>query len=212
MSTNKIHAPAVSVAIQGVAYGGLGEEARPVTPATPLPTYGPGGLITVSASFTRPADATVYATGDLVANSATAGSVTPVELVGATRAAGEAIRIERVALRKSAPGLGNAAFRVHLFREAPIVNVGDNGPFNVSGLLALTEIEGHVGYADVTLEQAAVVGARGVGLPSTGSGITCDSGGGTGHEPSLWALVEARGAYAPVPGEVFVVTLEGARS
>lgn len=212
MSENRIHAPAVSVAMQGVAYGGLGEEARPVTPATPLPTYGPGGLVTVAATFTRPADTTAYAAGDLVANSTTAGSVAPVELVGAARAAGEAIRVERLRLRKSAPGLTNAVFRIHLFRKSPVVSVGDNGVFNASGVLALSEIEGHVGYADVTMDLAAAVGARGVGLPATGSGITCEAAGATGHETSLWVLIEARGAYTPSSGEVFVVTLEGARS
>jgi hypothetical protein len=35
---------------------------------------------TVSATFTRPSDTTAYASGDLVANSTTAGSVTPLTL------------------------------------------------------------------------------------------------------------------------------------
>jgi hypothetical protein len=198
--------------MQGLAYGGLGEEARPVTPSTPLPTYGPGGLLTVSAGFTRPADVTAYAVGDLVANSTTAGSVVPVELVGATRVPGEAIRIERVRLRKSGPSLANAAFRVHLFRKAPVATVGDNGGFNLAGVLALGDIEGHAGYVDLVMDLAAAVGARGVGVPSTGSGVTCEASGAAGHETSLWALVEARAAYAPISGEAFVVTLEGARS
>lgn len=212
MSDNRIHAPAQSVPVQGVAYGGLGEDARPVTPTTPLPTYGPGGLLTVTASFTRPADVTAYATGDLMANSTTAGSVAAVELVAAMRAAGEAIRIERVRLRKSGTGLGNASFRVHLFRKAPTATAGDNGVFNASGVLALSEIEGHVGYVDVVMDLAAAVGARGVGVPTTGSGITCEAAGAVGHETSLWALVEARAAYVPASGETFFVTVEGARS
>ncbi len=120
--------------------------------------------------------------------------------------------MERLRLRKSAPGLTNAIFRIHLFRKSPVVSVGDNGVFNASGVLALSEIEGHVGYADVTMDLAAAVGARGVGLPATGSGITCEAAGATGHETSLWVLIEARGAYTPSSGEVFVVTLEGARS
>jgi hypothetical protein len=212
MSENRIHAPAVSVAMQGVAYGGLGEEARPVTPATPLPIYGPGGLATVAASFVRPADTTPYAAGDLAANSATAGSVAPVELVGATRAAGEAIRVERVRLRKSGPGLTNAAFRVHLFRKLPVVSVGDNGAFNAGGVMALADIEGHAGHVDVTMDLAAAIGARGVGVPATGAGITCEAAGAPGHETSLWALIETRAAYVPVSGETFTLTVEGARS
>lgn len=212
MSDNKIYAPAVSVTMQGLAYGGLGEDAQAVTTMTPLPAWTPGGLLTVTASLARPADTTAYAVGDLVANSLSAGLVVALELTGATRAAGEAVRIERVRLRKSAPGLTNAAFRVHLFRKPPSVSVGDNGVFNASGVLALADIEGHVGAVDVVMDTAAVIGARGVGLPSVGAGMTCESAGGTGHETSLWALIEARGAYTPAAGETFHVTLEGARS
>lgn len=212
MPENRIHAPAVSVAMQGLAYGALGEEARPVTTVTPLPTYGPGGLTAVAASFVRPADTTPYAAGDLAANATTAGAVAPVELVGATRGAGEAIRVERVRLRKSGPNLTNAAFRIHLFRNLPVPSVGDNGVFNTGGVLALADIEGHAGFVDVVMDLAAAVGARGVGVPATGSGITCEASGAVGHETSLWALVEARAAYVPAAGETFVVTLEGARS
>ena len=211
MSDNKIYAPAVSVAMQAMAFGAVGDDAQAVTPASPLPGWTPGGLMCVSASVTRPADATAYAAGDLVANSTTAGAVTPLELFGATRAAGEAIRIERVRLRKTGVGLTNAGFRVHLFRKAPVVSVGDNGVFNVSGVLALADIEGHVGAVDLVMDTAAAIGARGAGLPSSGAGITCESAGTAGHETSLWALIEARGAYAPVSGEAFHVTIEGAR-
>lgn len=212
MSDNKIYAPAVSVAMQGLAYGGLGEDAQAVTTATPLPAWAPGGLLTVTGSLVRPADTTAYLAGDLIANSVVAASVTPLELIGVTRAAGEAVRIERVRVRKSGPLLTNAAFRVHLFRKTPVVSVGDNGVFNASGVLALADIEGHVGTADVVMDLAAVTGARGVGLPSSGSGMTCESAGGVGHETSLWALIEARGAYTPASGETFHVTIEGARS
>lgn len=174
--------------------------------------FTPGGLLTVSASFARPADTTAYAVGDLVANSTTAGSVAPAELVGVARAAGEAFRIERVRLRKSGPSMTNAAFRVHLFRIAPVVSVGDNAAFNTSGALGLANIDGHIGYVDVTMDLAATIGARGVGVPTTGSGITAEAAGASGHETSLWALIEARGAYTPVSGETFYVTIEGARS
>jgi hypothetical protein len=212
MSDNRIHAPAVSVPLQATAFGALGEAAQPVTSISPLPVYGPRGLLTVTASFTRPADTTAYASGDLVANSTTTGSVVPIELIGAARADGEALRIERVRLRKSGASLTNAAFRVHLFRKPPTVTTGDNGVFSASGLLSLADIDGHVGSVEVTMDTAAASGARGVGAPTIGSGITCEPDGPAGSETSLWAVVEARAAYAPASGETFVVTLEGARS
>lgn len=212
MADNRIQAFAQGVPIQSVAYGALGEDARAVTAAAPLPVYGPGGLMTVTASFSRPSDMTAYATGDLVANSTTTGAVLAVELVGAARVAGEAMRIERVRLRKSGQSLSNAAFRVHLFRKAPAATIGDNGVFSAAGVLALSDIEGHVGWADVTMDVAAATGARGAGLPAVGAGITCEPTGGPGHDTSLWALIEARAAYAPASAETFTLTLEGARS
>jgi hypothetical protein len=153
MSDNRIHAPAVSVPLQATAFGALGEAAQPVTSISPLPVYGPRGLLTVTASFTRPADTTAYASGDLVANSTTTGSVVPIELIGAARADGEALRIERVRLRKSGASLTNAAFRVHLFRKPPTVTTGDNGVFSASGLLSLADIDGHVGSVEVTMDR-----------------------------------------------------------
>lgn len=212
MSESKIHAPAVSVALHGVAFGALGEDAQPVTISTPLPGWSPGGLLTVGAGFARPADTAAYAPGDLVANSAAAGSVAPVEFIGAARAVGEAIRIERVRLRKSSPSLTEAVFRVHLFDMAPTVGVGDNAAFSASGVLALSDIDGHLGFIDVTMVSAAAIGAKGVGIPAIGAGMTCKTEGGMGHETSVWALIEARAAYAPVSGETFYLTLEGARS
>lgn len=212
MSDNRIHAPAKSVPLQGLAYGGLDEAAQAVTPTRPLPVYGPRGLLTVTASFSRPADTTTYAAGDLVANSTTAGSVAPAELVGAARAAGEAIRVERIRLRKSGANLTNAAFRVHLFTKPPSVTVGDNGVFGAAGVLSVADIEGHVGAMDVIMDTAGAIGARGLGVPMAGAGITCEPAGGAGVETSLWVLIEARAAYAPGSGETFFVTLEGARS
>ncbi|CAN5255121.1 hypothetical protein BH10PSE2_BH10PSE2_02020 [soil metagenome] len=213
MSVNKIYAPAVSVAMQGLAYGALGDDAVAVAAATPLPMYSPGGFLTVSASFARPADTTAYASGDLVANNAVAGNVVPIELVGAFRSAGEAVRIERVRLRKSSVGLTSASFRVHLFRLLPTVSAGDNAAFdNGSGLLSLADINGYVGTVDVVMGYAAAIGARGVGVLATGSGITCESAGVVGHETSLWALIEARGAYGPASAETTTLTIEAARS
>lgn len=171
----------------------------------PLPTYSPGGLLTVTASTIRPANTTAYAIGDIVG--------VPIELVGVTRGAGEAFRIERARLRKTSPLLSNAAFRIHLFRKIPAPTNADNGAFDPgTGILALADIEGYIGTIDVTMNYAAVAGARGVGAPATGSGITCETGAVVDHETSVWAIIEARAAYVPTSAETFYVTLEGARS
>ena len=81
-----------------------------------------GDFINSSASFTRPGDTTAYASGDLVANSTTAGSVvTPVVPVSRSRRvpSAEQLRVDRIKLLKSTVTTTNASFRVHLYKAAP---------------------------------------------------------------------------------------------
>jgi hypothetical protein len=165
----------------------------------------PDGLQTVSVSFTRPADTTAYAAGDLVANSTTAGSVVVPVLTSAVREEGSCIRIERVRLRKTSTSLTNASFRVYIFRAAPTPSVGDNGALNASGVMALDDVANLVGWSDITLDRSATAGAAGRGIPSAGSGMTASPTTGT----SLYAVVEATAAYTPTSGETFTVTIEG---
>lgn len=205
------------VGFHGIAFGAEGAAPTPVDRTHGLPVMSPDGFFTSSVSFARPADNTAYLIYDLVGNSVTAGSVL-IEFTNVARAAGEAIRLERLRMRKSNPTLTNASFRIHLFRTQPLPTVGDNGIFNASGAntLALTDIAGRIGEIDITMDRAGTAGAQGIGVPSVGSAITCEtpSPGVAGHETSLWALVEARAAYggAAANGETFVLTLEGARS
>ncbi|WP_230769541.1 hypothetical protein [Sphingomonas sp. Leaf4] len=209
----KVVMPSGNAPVAAMAFGPNGGEAAHVAADTPLPAYMPGGLTVVSAMLVRPADTTAYVAGDLVANSVNAAGVAPIELADVTRAGVEAIRIERVRLRKTSPALVGAVFRVHLFRRVPVVTAGDNAAFdNGAGLLSLADITGYVGSADIIMDRAAAIGAIGVGLVNGGGGITCETGAVVGKERSLWALIEARGAYTPTSGETFVLMIEGARS
>lgn len=170
------------------------------------------GFFTASAQFQRPADTNAYAQYDRVANST--GAATVLEFPNVMRATGEAVRIERVRMRKTSITLANASFRLHFFRTPPIVAVHDNGAFssNAGATLAVADIAGYIGTVDVIMDKAGTVGSRGVGVPSAGSGITAEAAGTVGHERSLWCVVEALAAYAPASGESFTVTLEAARS
>lgn len=166
----------------------------------PLPvttTIAAGFGAVASASFSRPADTTAYASGDLVANSTTAGSVVPVSLLNAVREEGGVSRIERVRLRKTGTSITNASFRVHLFSAAPTVTNGDNGAF-------LSILANYIGAFDVVIDRAFSDGAAGAGLPVNGAAATFTIPSGT----TLYALIEARGAYTPVSGETFTVIAE----
>ncbi len=151
----------------------------------------------VGASFTRPADTTAYASGDLVANSTTAGSVVPVSLNAATRQGGQ-FRVDRIKLHKSTTTTTNASFRVHLYATATITFAnGDNAAWSTN------QVANYLGSFDITVDKAFTDGASGVVITGLNA-ISLDSG---------WlvaAVVEARAAYAPGNAEVFTVTLESA--
>jgi hypothetical protein len=146
----------------------------------------------VSASVTRPADTTAYASGDLVANSTTAGSVVPLSFGDITRGPGLSSRIRRVRLSKTGAGITNASFRLHLFNVLPTVSSGDN-----AAIVIATGAAGYVGQIDITAGQAFTDGAA--GQATTELNIASQA---------IYGLIEARGAYTPASAEALTVTLE----
>jgi hypothetical protein len=156
-----------------------------------------GQTVRASASFTRPGDTTQYASGDLVANSTTAGSVVPMTFTIA-RVAGGSGMIRRARIRKSGTGITNSSFRLHLYNTAPTVTNGDNGVW-LSNQSAT-----YIGAIDINVNRAFSDGAAGNGAPLDGSEINFALASGT----SVSGLLEARGTYTPGNAEVFTVELE----
>jgi hypothetical protein len=99
-----------------------------VCSANPLPVIGknPVPMVASGSGFTRPADTTAYAAGDLVANSTVAGSVV-LDTVAVARNNDEAFTLLRCRLQKSGTTITNASFRVHVYSAAPTFTNGDNG-------------------------------------------------------------------------------------
>jgi hypothetical protein len=199
MPNNQVRAVAGCAPVTALAFGTEGADATFVDAANPLPVA-PTGTVAVAqtriltASFTRPADTTAYASGDLVANSTTAGSVVPLSFT-MNRVSLQGGMIRRVRIRKTGTSITNASFRIHLYTAAPIASNGDNGAF-------LTDkAANYVGKLDVTCDQAFTDGASGNGTPVVGSEINY-------RADTYYALIEGRGAYTPVSGEVFTVELE----
>lgn len=148
-----------------------------------------------STAKARPADTTAYASGDLVANSTTAGSVTHHQIsVGQGRG-----KIKRAGLKRSGTqAITNGSFRIHVFTADPGAPTnGDNGAlvFNTANYL---------GYADVTL----ILGTA----AAIGWSAAWDLVYKTDNSQYLYAVVEARGAYTPASAETFQVVLEIDRS
>ena len=149
-------------------------------------------------SLTRLANTTAYASGQLVAQSATAGSCTGIALAAA-RVAGRGGRITGVRLAKTGTVVTNAAFRVHVFRKNPTFANADAGTF-ASGVNGLASVE--VGYFDVTIDQVYSDGARGF-VDVNDRAFVTDAG-----SVNVYAVIEARAAYTPASAEVFTVELE----
>lgn len=156
------------------------------------------GIVNPTDNFTRPADATAYASGDLVANSTTAGSVTSLNFASSARYTQGAGFITRCRLEKSTTSLTLAQFRVHIYTAAPtgIAN-GDNGAWS-------TNRAGYIGAIDITMDRAFVDGAYGEDNPMGNEYIYFKLSSGQ----ALRGLIEARAAYAPGNAEVFTASLE----
>lgn len=147
-----------------------------------------------SSSFTRPNDTAAYAAGDLVANTTTAASVTPLSW---TTAGSRPFEIPGIRLHKTGPTGGS--FRVYVFAAAPVVSTtGDNGSFdanvnNSADVIAIYEgtlygmKDGSVG---LLVPISGVIKREYVGDPST-----------------IYGLVRVGGAYTPIAQEVFTATL-----
>jgi hypothetical protein len=156
-------------------------------------------VVTPQNSFTRPADTTQYAAGDLVANSATAGSVVPLEWSMA--GLGRSGIIRRVRIYKSATATTAANFTLHLFTSAPTVANGDNAALSISagltgwlGTVALDMSSGAEAGASVGLADVSGALEIGVCFPTVGA--------------SIYGLIEAAGTYTPANAETFTITLE----
>lgn len=158
---------------------------------------GRGAIYVASASFSRPADTTQYAIGDLVANSTTAGSVVPIPMV-VTHAVGGGVKVCRARLLKSGATVTSASFRVHLYRDSPTPTNGDNGAW-------LTTVSGYLGFFDLTMAQTFSDDAQGRGVPSVGDAIRCMPATGS---RTIYALLEARATYTPGSSEEFTLYLE----
>lgn len=185
---------------QGVSSGGL-RIAFPSDSTAHLGTIGGKSVRAAASLMTRPSDTTAYASGDLVANSTTAASVTPLSFTAA-RANDTTGVIRRAKIRKSGTSVTNAQFRLHLYAADPSASTGitngDNGAW-------LTKEASYLGAIDITVDRVFSDFSTGNGVPINGSEITFAPASGT---QTVYGLLEARAAYTPGNAETFLVTLE----
>ena len=161
------------------------------------------GLATpiLSTRLVLPAGTPAYSSGQGLWQSATAGSCTPLQFeLDQTNNAGE---ITEVRLYKSGTGVSGSSFRVHFFLRTFTIQNGDNAALSITP----TDITDAIGRWDVTVDQAYTGGAFGVGVPTAGGSRSPfrnpypTSAGAY----SIYAAIEARGAYTRAASEVFRV-------
>lgn len=154
-----------------------------------------------SNTITRPNDTTAYASGDLVANSTTAGSVTPFTFYSSTTKLG-GMKVWRASLNKSGAVATNANFRLHLYESQPTVTNGDNAAW-------LSTSSGYLGSIDIDVTgKTFSAGTSGSGVYTNNSVfapllVVAPQGG------VFYGLLEARAAYTPTANETFTVSLIG---
>ena len=157
--------------------------------------------VVAGSSVTRQANTTTYAIGQLISAYATAANVNanPVA-IAAARGVNVTTAAVRCRLTKSGTGTGNAYFRVHYWNAPPTVTSGDGGNFSPNMADAT-----YCGSFDVNCTKVGSNGCWGAGNPTDGVAMIFTPAAGT---QNLYHLIEARGAYTPVSGEVFTPYLE----
>lgn len=171
----------------------------PVTSSatTPIVTAGSGYFVT--ASKTRPADTNAYAIGDVINESASAGTNWTFSSIGPS---GGKILITYVALEIDLAAVisGMASFRVHLFDAAPTA-INDNAAFSV----ATGDRTKYLGYLEVSTPEdlGATLWVQNdtVRLPVKLASAST----------SLYGMLETRAAYTPSSGDVFTVHIRAIR-
>lgn len=171
-------------------------EAPYVGSDNPLPVAAGRVVVVTAPTMTRPADTTQYSTGDLVANSTTAGSVVPLEFdVGGGSGM---VRKIRIRTNRTSGGTTNAVFRVFLFRTAPTVAGGDNAAFNPANAANFIDA------MDVVLNEQFSDGAANSSNGAAGEINYSLPSGST----KLFGLVRAGAEYTPASAEQISVAIE----
>ena len=156
-------------------------------------------LSVTSNTITRPNDTTAYASGDLVANDTTAGSVTPFSWnVGLCRG----IKLWRVGIAKSSASVTHASYRVHLYNDSPTVANGDNGAISSTR-------SSYIGFVDVAAPATAFSDAYYANGVFVNNSVQAPLFMRTDLDGYVYGLLEARGSYTPTAQETYAISLFG---
>jgi hypothetical protein len=162
-------------------------------------TIANGNAFRSNYTFTRPADTTAYAVGDVVGATGAGGAVHSLPLIGPAGGVGQIMSVRLRMAGTALPSGMAGGFRLHLYNAAP-ANVADNAVFAaVAG-----ERTSYIDYIDIpTLE---LIGGGFLSKTVNYVGIPFQL-----VSTGLWAeLVTATGnGFTPVSGAAIDLTLMG---
>lgn len=156
--------------------------------------------IIIGSTFTTPAGVSAYASGDLIANSATANLVNPMafKLANGIWAPGY---IRKARVKTPDTGAASVSVRLHLYKFSPTPSNGDNGVWLTGESTWLGSLTGTMDKHFTDMEKGELV-------PDVGSEIYVDANPATKDE-HIYGLLEARGALTPQGAKEWTVTLLG---
>jgi len=181
------------------SFGGDGVS-RDVSDADPLPARAFARMPIVSATFTRPPNATAYAALDAVSNNATAGSVTPLAFQVAD-INDAPVALYRIICRTTDTGAGGHLFKLYLYSQSPTAVAGDNAAWSP------TAMAGYIGAFTSSSFETFADGSVGFFFQEKGTMIQTkpESSG-----KNVYALLETIDGFTPSGAStVWTFTAEG---
>lgn len=169
-----------------------------VTPVSPLPV---SKSVAPSAAYTRPANTTAYAAGDVISDSTTAPTI--LTFAACARGNGLGGVIHAAVLIDSSNPTTKADLELYLFRATPGAT-NDNAAIDWTDA-ELLDLVGVVDFGSTPF--VGLAGADGAGnciyqKENVGLEFTCAAA-----DKALYGVLVVRNAYTPIASEVFTVTL-----
>ena len=152
-----------------------------------------------TATFTRPANITPYATGDEISNSTTAGDAVAMEFAGLTETSPADGKILQAKLYTNAQGF-TGDVKMYLYDSEPTMS-GDNSPH----VITPSDAANLVGFVIWSTAYASPTGST-ASVNFVSPGLAFVSKNRTAGNP-LYGVLVARGAITPASGQTFSVEL-----
>lgn len=156
-----------------------------------------------TSTLTLPSTTTAYSSGELIANNATAASVSVPSFMIANVGGGASIQRLRLSTNDTtSTAWGGKTIQVDLWSAAPTFVNGDRGAWSIA-----TGTAYHLGSFSITMSAMYGDGAYGEGAPAVGNAVLV-SLAGLGVSTIFWTLQAVGGSGVTGANKTFTLTAE----